>query len=160
SRSSRRERSDPLMDRTPQRRERLARTLKGEQADALLVASTTNVRYLTGFTGEDAILLLTPDRALIVSDGRFTTQLQTECPRVEADIRPVGEDLIAAVATAAGKLGVRRLAYESKAISVADFEELRARLPTVELVGISDRVESLRAIKDKDEIAAIREAVG
>ena len=40
------------MDRTPQRRERLRAGLKTDRLDALLVASDTNVRYLTGFTGD------------------------------------------------------------------------------------------------------------
>ena len=58
-----------------------------------------------------------------------------------------------------GKLGARRLAFEAAALSVADFEALREKLPTVELRASADRVEALRAIKDEDEIAAIREAI-
>ena len=45
-------------------------------------------------------------------------------------------------------------------MSVADFETLKEKLPGVEWVGLKDRVEALRAIKDKDEVAAIREAIG
>lgn len=148
------------MDRTPVRREKLARSLKADQADALLVTNATNVRYLTGFTGEDAALLVTRDRAVIVSDGRFTTQLRQECPDLEASIRSVGQTQPEFIAEVVGKLGVRRLAFEGAALSVADCETLRAKLPTVALHGVVDRVEALRAIKDKEEVAAIREAIG
>ena len=125
----------------------------------LLVSSATNVRYLTGFTGEDSVLLVTRDRALIVSDGRFTTQLSQECPDLEARIRAIGQTQLEVVADVVGKLDVRRLAFESAALSVADFETLREKLPTVALLGVADRVETLRAIKDEDEVAAIREAI-
>src|SRR3954447_24220541 len=109
----RRVRPHPIMDRTPLRREKLARALKADQADAFLVTSTTNVRYLTGFSGEDAALLVARKRAVIVSDGRFTTQLEQECPGLEARIRPIHQTLIGAVVEAIGALGVRRLAFEA-----------------------------------------------
>src|SRR5512135_621253 len=147
------------MDRTPRRREKLARTLKVERADALLVLSAANVRYLTGFTGEDATFLLTRGRPIIISDGRFTTQLQQECPDLEVDIRLVGQTMSAALVQVVKKLGIHRLAFESAALTVADFEALKEALPAVEFVGVKDRVEALRAIKDKEEIAAIGAAI-
>jgi Xaa-Pro aminopeptidase len=51
-------------------RERLAR----EGLDALLVTKLANVRYLTGFTGSAAMLLVGPNDALFVTDGRYTEQ--------------------------------------------------------------------------------------
>lgn len=146
-------------DRTRTRREKLARTFKADLVDALLVSNPTNVRYLTGFTGEDAVLLLTRKRAVVVSDGRFTTQLAQECPALEAHIRPVGKNLTEAIATVAVGLAVRRLAFEATALSVSAYEALREKLPAVEFAGVSDRVEVLREVKDRDEVAAIREAI-
>jgi Xaa-Pro aminopeptidase len=148
------------MGQAAQRRERLSRRLKVDGADALLVASVTNVGYLTGFTGDDSTLVLTRDRALIVSDGRYATQLAQECPGVEVHIRPVGQPMVVGLAEVIGKLGIRRLAFEATALTVADSEDLREQLPTVELLGVRDRVEDLRAIKDRAEVAAIREAIG
>jgi Xaa-Pro aminopeptidase len=147
-------------DRTPARREKLARALKADQADAFLVSDPTNVRYLTGFSGEDAVLLLARGRAVIVSDGRFMTQLAEECPAVESHIRPVGQTRTEAVAGVVGKLGTRRLAFEAAAVSVAEFEALREKLPSTSFKGVNGRVERLRAVKDRGEVAAIREAIG
>ncbi len=110
-------------------------TLKADQADALLVSNPTNVRYLTGFTGEDSALIVTRDRAVIVSDGRFTTQLRQECPDLEAAIRPIDQTQPEFLAGVVGKLGVRRLAFEGAALSVADCETLREKLPAVALHG-------------------------
>jgi Xaa-Pro aminopeptidase len=146
--------------RTARRREELAKTLRDGEADALLVSSETNIRYLTGFTGDSSTLLVKGDRSIVVSDGRYTTQLRQECPAVEAHIRPLGQAMTAAVAEVAGGLGVRRLAFEVEAVTVADFEDLSRALPTVELRGVRDRVEGLRMIKDDGEVEAIREAIG
>jgi Xaa-Pro aminopeptidase len=147
------------MDRTPRRREKLVEAIRADQVDALLVTSVTNVSYLTGFTGDSSAFLLSPDRALVVSDGRYETQLAQECPGLEVHIRPVGRPLTAAIGDVVGKLGIRRLAFESSALSVADLEEIKEALPGVEPVGVKGRVEKLRMVKDDDEIAAIRDAI-
>src|SRR5262249_17866822 len=71
----------------PRRRERLARQLSGEGLDALLVSSPVNVTYLTGFTGDSSALVLTPSRAVLVSDPRYVGQIADECPDLETNIR-------------------------------------------------------------------------
>ncbi len=149
------------MDRTPFRREQLVKSLQVDEVDALLVTNATNVRYLTGFTGEDSALLVLKDkvRALIVSDGRFTTQLTQECPDLEALIRPVDQTQPEVIAETVARLSVRRLGFEAASLSVADCEALRGKLSGVEMLGLANRVEALREIKDDDEIAAIREAI-
>jgi Xaa-Pro aminopeptidase len=147
------------MNRTSNRIEKLRKSLKADRADALLVASVTNVSYLTGFTGDDSTFLLTPTRALVISDGRYTTQLQQECPDLEIHIRPVGQPMNGGIAEVVEKLGIRRLAFEGSAVSVADFEAWQEKMPSVSFVAVQNRVEALRMVKDKGEIAAIRQAV-
>ena len=68
------------MDYPARRRDRLARCLPEEGLDALAVTSTVNVTYLTGFSGDSSVLVLTRDRALLVSDPRYTGQIADECP--------------------------------------------------------------------------------
>jgi Xaa-Pro aminopeptidase len=150
---------DRIMARTHQRREKLARTLKRDRVDALLISSVTNVSYLTGFTGDDSTFLLTRDRGVVISDGRYASQLQQECPESQIHIRPTGQLMNDAIALVAGQLGIHRFAFEANSLSVADFEELREKLPAVTLVGVKNRVEALRIIKDKDEVAAVRAAI-
>lgn len=147
------------MDRTPARRERLRQSLEADKVGAYLVSDPSNVRYLTGFTGEDSVLLLDRDRAVLVSDGRFETQIAEECPDLEVMIRGVGQTRIDGVVAAVESLAIRALGFETPAVSVAEYEALRARLETIEMVGVSGQVEALRVIKDDDEIAAIREAI-
>ncbi len=141
------------------RRQRLRSAIESAELDGLIVSSPTNVAYLTGFTGEDSILLLTQERAVVVSDGRFSVQLAQECPDLEAEIRAIGKPLPEAVGELARFLGVRRWGFESQATTVAEFDKLREAAQGVELVPKQGLVERLRMIKDEGEIAAIREAV-
>ncbi len=147
------------MDQTARRLERLRRTLKAARVDALLVASEPNVRYLTGFTGEASVLLVSRDRALLVSDGRFATQLEQECPGLEVHIRPVGQLLFEGAGEVVAAFGAARVGFEPSALSVAHFETLKDKAKTVEWVPTPGRVEALRAIKDRSEVEAIRQAI-
>jgi Xaa-Pro aminopeptidase len=147
------------MDRFLSRRQRLRETLESDELDALLVSAATNVSYLTGFSGDSSVLVLTRERDLIISDGRFTTQLEQECPGLEASIRLPGQDMNPALAGVMEAMGSRRVGLEATYWTLADYEVMRLLVPAVVLVGVTGRVEALRQQKDEGEIAAIREAV-
>ena len=80
-------------DRFAARRDRLLRRLKTAGVDALLVTSPVNVRYLTGFTGEDSHLIVGRNLTVLVSDSRFETQISEECPTLDAHIRSTAQTL-------------------------------------------------------------------
>jgi len=147
------------MDHHARRREQLARQLAGEGLDALLVTSTVNVTYLTGFTGDSSAVVLTRDRALLVSDPRYTGQIADECPGLETHIRAPTTKLHEAIGQALSRLGARAAGCESAALTLAEAEALRDSAPTLDWKPAADRVEKLRMVKDKGEVAAIREAV-
>jgi Xaa-Pro aminopeptidase len=147
------------MNRTADRRERLRRELRSKDVDAFLVSSPTNVRYLTGFTGDSSVLLMTKDREVIVSDGRFTTQLEQECPGTETSIRTPGCELNQQISYVIETIGVRRLAFEATTCTVAEYEWFRQAMPIVSMIGVMGWVETLRRVKDEEEIDAIRAAV-
>lgn len=149
-----------MSDRTTARREALRSRLLTERSAAVLISNVTNVSYLTGFSGDSSTLLLTPDRALIVSDGRYTEQLRRECPEVEAVIRPVGQTMATAIAGVAAGLGLGDLAFEAATLTVAERDAIAEAAPTVALRGVQGWVEALRMVKDDGELAAIREAIG
>ncbi|MFO0891862.1 MAG: Xaa-Pro peptidase family protein [Isosphaeraceae bacterium] len=148
-----------LTDRYAERREKLRCGLQEDDLHALLVSSPTNVSYLTGFTGDSSALLLGRERDVLVSDGRFTTQIAQECPDLEAVIRPAAQTMNQAIAGVVAKLDGGRLGFEAAALSVAEFQSLTQALPDHSLVATTERVETLRQIKDASEIQAIRQAV-
>ncbi len=147
------------MTKPASRRRRLLRQLAEKELPALLVCDPVNVRYLTGFTGEDSFLLLAGKHAVVISDARFTTQLEQECPDLELLIRRTGTTLAEAVAQVVRSLRLRRLAVESDWLSLSQFQALEKHLEQTELIPAAGLVERLRVVKDAEEIATIRQAV-
>jgi len=141
------------------RRDKLRRLFRKQGLDALLVTNFINVTYLTGFTGDDSYLLLLDKGEVIISDPRYTTQLEEECPQTEASIRPPGVGMIERIADIARRAKVGKLGVEGTSMTVATRDEIAAALPKTELVSTTNLVEDLRVVKDKDEVAEIRRAV-
>jgi Xaa-Pro aminopeptidase len=141
------------------RREALRRLLTGKKVESLLVTDERNVTYLTGFTGDSSYLVVTGDRELLVTDGRYAQQLAEECPGLELAIRGPGSSLPNFAAEVVGKLGLPSLAIEADVVTVSFYEKLRESSKTCQFAHTSGLVESLREIKDADEIAEIRDAI-
>jgi Xaa-Pro aminopeptidase len=144
--------------------ERLAGEVREHKLDALLVWSAINVRYLTGFTGSNALVLIAaPGRSgghRFLTDFRYETQSAEQVPELFAREIVSGELLDAAVAAlvaAAG--GVGRLGFDDGNLTVAQHTRLRELLPAGwQLVPSAGAVERMRAVKDEHEIARIRAA--
>jgi Xaa-Pro aminopeptidase len=149
--------------RTSERREALRRGAGERGLDAVLVTNLLNVRYLTGFTGSNGVLLVRTDGSDVFgTDGRYTTQAATQVPDVEV---LVDRATVAAVAREAVRRGVGRMGYESHDLTVDGFAQLEKVLADAaaggvvpELASIRRAVESQRAIKDDDEIESLRRA--
>ncbi len=140
---------------------RLRPLIAAAGCDALVVTNLTNVRYLTGFTGSAAILLVTADDLLFVSDGRYQTQSadQLSAAGVDARIEIVAAEPDAVVAAAAQAAGVLRLGLESQSVTWAQQRRWAGELfPAGELVPAESLVEDLRLVKDAGEAARIRSA--
>jgi Xaa-Pro aminopeptidase len=137
------------------RRERLLDLAHGVDAEAALVTRLVNVRYLTGFTGSNAALLVGDRGAVLCTDGRYLTQAQDEAPGLELlDER----ECPPALTVRAGQDGIRRLAFEAHDVSVETHAELRALDGAPELMPLGQAVETLRTVKDDGELALLREA--
>lgn len=137
------------------RRDAVLRRVR-EQADALLVTAPSNVRYLTGFTGSNAQLLLA-DEPVFCTDGRYTEQASIEVPDLEHRIYP-GARLVPTVAELVTERGIRRLGVEAAHTTLQAYENLRAGVADAELVATSELVEEARAAKDPGEVERIRRA--
>jgi Xaa-Pro aminopeptidase len=143
-------------DRRSERQTALRGALEADGLDALLVTHLPNIRYLTGFTGSAALLLVQPDATTLITDFRYAVQAPDEAGSaavVEIDQKNVWDRLGRLLAAAApGALGI-----EAQALTVRDAERV-AGLTRGRLVPTTDLVERLRAIKSPEEVAAIRAA--
>jgi Xaa-Pro aminopeptidase len=141
------------------RRDRLRKLLEKFGADALLVTSTPNVTYLTGFTGDSSYLLVTHQSQVMISDGRFPTQIEEECPGLEMNIRRAGVLIHQQTAKILSASSVSRLAVEAESMTLASKERIADKVPKIQIGSTSGMVEHLRQVKDKDELALIRRAI-
>lgn len=140
------------------RREKLRKLLKKTGAEALLVTSVPNVTYLTGFTGDSSYLLITQENQILISDGRYVTQIEEECAGLEMNIRRSGVLIHHQVAKVLRASGISRLAIEADSMTVSTRERIAEKLPKLEIGATSGMVEHLRQVKDKEELALIRQA--
>jgi Xaa-Pro aminopeptidase len=147
------------MDHHARRREQLTRLLADEQLDAFLVSSPVNVTWLTGFTGDSSMAVLTRDRVLLLSDPRYIGQIADECPELETFIRTPVQKIHDAVGIVLSRLGVRSVGCESASLTLAEAEALRTAAPLIDWKPAADRVERLRMVKDDVELAEIRQAI-
>jgi Xaa-Pro aminopeptidase len=126
--------------------------------DALLVFALPNVRYLSKFTGSNAMLLITPDSFTLFTDSRYTIQASEECA-CQIKIPPKGPLEVAAVETIKRKK-YKRIGFEASRISYQTYERLKGTLPLgTSLKAVGPVIEKMRMIKTGDEIARIRRSV-
>ncbi|HYH30479.1 MAG TPA: Xaa-Pro peptidase family protein [Pseudonocardia sp.] len=140
------------------RRAALRALLPGAGVDALLVTDLLNVRYLTGFTGSNAALLVHGDgdaASRFCTDGRYRTQAADEVPDLATVIDRASALELAGLA---GELGVGRLGFESDAVTVDAHAALAEAAGPVAMERAPGLVHRLRAVKDDGEVEALRRA--
>ncbi len=145
-----------IQDELAQRRERLLESLREARADAFLVSALPNVRYLSGFTGSNGALLLTPNRSILFTDPRYQTQApqQSDC-EVKIAKGPLTKEL----ATWAKRLRLKSIAFERNRISYEEYQVLTELLTKIRLKPLSNAVERLRMVKSVTEVETIRASV-
>ena len=123
----------------------------------MIVSNAADVRYLSGFRGEDATLVIGRQVALIVTDSRYVEQVHEEVTGFDLVAREGRKGLLAeTAAAAAAALGEQHsLGYQGGAISHAAYRDLR-RAHGGRLRDVRGRVSRLRMAKDEGEVDAIR----
>jgi Xaa-Pro aminopeptidase len=145
---------------TAGRLERLRAGLRDNTIDALLVTRLTNIRYLTGFTGSAATLLVGADNALFVTDGRYRDQSAEQLAAAGIDAEIAIGATLAAQRERLGEAarGYALLALEDHDVTWAQQREYANAFAGCELVAAGAPVEELRRVKDAGEIDRIRAA--
>jgi len=146
------------------RRETLRSLLAAAELDALLVTGPENRRYLSGFSSDDphwGALLITRGRQFLLTDFRYYGWAQQEAAGVETLL--YRESLAATLAELVKEQGLRRLGCESAHLTLSQHQRL---LTAVSAAGWQaewrpqeDLVESLREVKDAQEVAAMTRAL-
>ncbi len=133
--------------------------LKKTGIDALLVTNPRDIRYLTGFVGDDswALIPLKGRKVYILSDFRFEEQIAKEAPHAVAIMRKKG--LAHELATWTDKLRIDKVGLQTGHVTLAQRKAIAAQLGARRLKAINDGLYGQRAVKNPDEVKAIRKAL-
>jgi Xaa-Pro aminopeptidase len=133
-------------------------------ADAILVTHPEDVRYLTGFTGSNAALMVpaggSQKKAVLFTDGRYTQQARQETKHAGVVIArgPVLREACARMTS----IGIRRCAFDAEHTTVATLAAMRQWIPGAYRRSFfrptSAITARLREVKDAEEIGRLRAA--
>jgi len=133
--------------------------LEKENLDLLLVTSLSNVRYLSGYSGTNGLVLISPNGSLFLTDFRYKVQAGQQVKHLKVVIAE--RDLIQTLPSVNLLKGRRlKLGFESNHLSCGTYRDLKSLLPDCLLVPTENLIESISIRKDQNEIAKIRKAIG
>lgn len=141
--------------------EQLRNAMRERGLPALIVGSAANRRYLSGFTGSAGTLFVSEEQAVLLTDGRYTTQAAQQSPGWDVLLADAARPAHLHLAELVTQSGITELGFESQHTSVAAFRQQQAAFGenAPVLVPFDGVIEQLRQVKDADEIATLREAI-
>jgi Xaa-Pro aminopeptidase len=131
--------------------------MREQNVAALVVSLLSNVRYLTGFTGSHGVAVITSSDAWFLTDTRYRTQSAHEVRGFSRIITM--HDLWKTIASRRLLGGCRRVAFESEAVTYAQYALFRNAVNRATLVPSRNLVEGLAIVKDAEELASLSRAV-
>ncbi len=144
------------------RLDRLTARFPEKELDALLISAPENRRYLSGFTGSAGYLFITPERAVLVTDSRYTEQATNQAPDFQViQVRGGWDWLLEQMK----ETGVKRVGFESRNMTVATYDSLigaikdDSALNQVSMIATAEIPEEGRVFKDQRELAMLQRAI-
>jgi Xaa-Pro aminopeptidase len=131
--------------------------VKAQAIDALLVTGIENIRYLTGFTGGTAYVIVTPHEGFLLTDPRYSTQVRTEVRGYRVRIYKKAIDAIVGIII---ELRAKKVGFEANNLSFEAYAKIKKGFNNKKalLSATTGIVEGLRIIKDQAELDIMREA--
>jgi len=140
-----------------QRRRSVQTALAGHKADALLVSSPANIRYLTDYAGSNGLALVTPAETHFFTDPRYALEASQT---ITCKLHIAKTALIEALAAILKRKKLKKIGFEPAWFNLEQHSKLKALLPSgASLHPVSGVVENLRMIKSPAEIDQIRKSV-
>ena len=138
---------------------RIQQALPGAELDAVLLTCRANRFYATGFDASDTdgACLITPDAVRYWTDGRYIEAARANIAGADIGLCDQQHPYRDLFAEAVKAHGLKRLGFDDAYMTVADYRRYSEALPC-EMVPASDLLTGLRAVKDQEELARMREA--
>lgn len=150
---------DCLPERTcMDRQEQLRELMREREVEGYWVVDSANVRYLTGFGGEDSSLLLTRESSFLVTDGRYEEEAREEAQADEIVLRKGA--MVDAVSGLCRRFSVAGVGFAARNLSWHEGRCLASSIPEPGALPLAEGlVEKMRERKDRSEVVSILKAV-
>lgn len=135
---------------------RLREAMKLQNIEAVLITGEVNRRYVTGFTGSSGYVLVTPDKAWLLTDFRYLTQAAEQAPGFE--IVDHGASVTGTIKSLLAQENLEHLGFEEEHVVFSVYRTYERELKPIALVPVSGLIEELRLFKDSEELALMKEA--
>src|SRR5688500_15222850 len=136
--------------------------MKALKIDGLLLTHPPDLAYLTNFTGDDSIGLVTDKDIHLVTDFRYKEQAELEAAWLKVSLRE--GKMAEALAKTLGAAKVKKVGFEANFTTVGQIDALQTELKkgktSAQLVPLEDVMTNIRKVKDDHEIDLIRKSVG
>jgi len=127
------------------------------ELDSLIICRQSNLRYLTGFTGDYGYAVIG-----VSGTSFFTSQLYKEQAQSTVkepfEVIVVKDGIFKSFSKFDASFFGKKVGYESNVLTCSDFTRLKERLNFVELIPTTRIVEEIREVKDSSEIQYITHA--
>jgi len=136
----------------------LQNKLKQDNLDGLLVTKDANIAYLTDYDSRDSWLLISKRGSFFITDFRYIAEARNNLTGI--DVIKIDGSIFGTVARLAKNLGIRKLGFDSKSLSYAEFKSIKIELVSgIDFISTFDFVETLREKKSQEEISRIKKAI-
>ena len=139
------------------RQNKLRSKLAKDNLDGMLVTNLTHIRYLCGFTGSSATLLILEDKVHFITDGRYVVQSEKEVKGANIIIDSIPH--IEVIKNQNLLTPASKIAFDGNSVSHQAYQQLSKVLSNQQLENITGVIEKMAMSKDSKEIEAIRTAV-
>ena len=133
----------------------LRQNFSSYKIDNLIIFDMNNIRYLTGFTGSEGVLLISNNKVILLVDGRYTAQAQIEI--INAEVIEY-KDKIEGIGQVINDFALKNIGFEAALISLQMYNKLLVKFSKDIFRPLGDELKMLRAFKDESEIYLMREA--
>lgn len=135
---------------------RVNEILRSIGADGMIVASSKNRRYLSGFTGHAGYVIICREYLGIITDFRYTEQASLQCKGYE--VINSGGNIVQDIIDTVQKYGIKKLAFEDTYMNVSFYDQLRRKLDDAGMIPLKEVAGDIRIRKDEGELNCIKKA--
>ncbi len=138
--------------------DKLISYMEEHNLEGFYVCKPENVRYISGYTGDDSYLFISKRKKYFITDPRYTEQAEYECSGYEiVNWRVANNTMGKTLASLAENMNVDTIGFEADAISYLEYKEIMEYVKAT-MVPTTSVIDGFRMVKTEEEIECLRAA--